>query len=117
MHLRMKFREMFPDGRPHSELTFQGAWEALPPPQREVIDMIVRHGLSLSQCATRLGLDVEDVRRLTVHGMRTLRSANAIDRPTSPGPERPPTADSAAVRRPGLRPTTDGVMTPVTPSV
>jgi DNA-directed RNA polymerase specialized sigma24 family protein len=92
--------------RPDAELTFRGAWETLPPAEREVIETIVRGSLSLTRCATRLGLDVEDVRRLTVQGMRRLRTANEIDRASTPGVGDPPT--TSLVGRAGLEPATDG---------
>ncbi len=97
---------MVPLARPDAELTFRGAWETLPPPEREVIETIVRDSLSVTRCATRLGLDVEDVRRHIVQGMRRLRAANEIDRASTPG-----VGDLAAtplVARAGLEPATDG---------
>ena len=85
MQLRRKLRGMVLLAHPDAELTFRGAWEALPPAEREVIETIVRDSLSVTRCATRLGLDVEDVRRLTVQGMRRLRAAGEIDRASAPG--------------------------------
>lgn len=92
--------------RPDAELTFRGAWETLPPAEREVIETIVRDSLSVTRCATRLGLDVEDVRRLTVQWMRRLRAANEVDRARTPGLGDP--ATTPLVGRAGLEPATDG---------
>jgi DNA-directed RNA polymerase specialized sigma24 family protein len=60
---------------------FDRAWETLPRPERRVIETIVREGLTVSRCASRLGLGVEEARRLAARGLRTLRLANSMDRP------------------------------------
>jgi hypothetical protein len=115
MPLPRKLRGMVPLARPDAELTFRGAWETLPPPEREVIETIVRDSLSVTRCATRLGLDVDHVRRLTVQGMRRLRAANGIDRASAPGvgdlasaPGVGVLATTPLVARAGLEPATDG---------
>lgn len=62
-------------GIPQEQATIQGALDALPGPQREVIELMYFSGMSQTKVAERLTIPLGTVKSRTLLGMRRLREA------------------------------------------